>query len=626
MADTINQEVLLYDESGNKFYPKTNAGSIITTNKGTNDAYLTQQQFNDNINSKLTSNAELCKINNTVIKYGIDNTLAVGTGGSDGSSGVTLGGGLSDLNNNLSKPSQAGYLYYDGSKYTWSSISTGNTGSTELSALTISDNNNNNLSYQGNAQKYLKFGDGIQGILDTTNNSNDTLKISTVAGSFNGFQFFQTSSAAQYKKWNMGTDGYYMLQGGNGIELKIENDKLTINATGSTTGGTSGTTGTLSNALTIGDDSTHISFNGSVTQTIKFGNGFSVTSSNNTLTISTTTSGTGSTTTDLSGYLQTNNLLSTLEDKLKGRKIWGQDFNKLFDTNSSNINGNIYMQGTDDKSSIDISIYMDGTSSDNKDGTQVFKRHDNELIIGSGLAKKSNSNTCISTQTTSIKTYKSDDETYDYTFTAANFDIGTNNIRLGSAETDEALIYWDMDNHCVRIKGSLCADGGITAFGVNSAKTSTSNFDFGVISALEIRLGGDIVAGGHSLYDFKNEQLTLQRTSSASAICKLQLTTSGSADVTSTGCSIYTEADVDSSTTTSDTKNNLSIFAGPKGTLYLGDTSQTGQQGINITNAGVVTLCVGQEGSNLKIDHNGTTYKFNLQKAIELGILTKVTN
>lgn len=621
MADTINQEVLLFDESGNKFYPKTNAGSIITTNKGTDDAYLTQQKFNDNINSKLTSNAELCKINNTVIKYGINNTLAVGTGGSDGSSGVTLSAGLSDLNTGLPITPSTGYLYYNGSNYTWSSISTGNTGSTTLSALSISDNNNNNLSYSGNAQKYLKFGDGIQGTLTTTTNSNDTLKISTVAGSFNGFQFFQTSSAAQYKKWNMGTDGYYMLQGGNGIELEIEDDKLTINATGSTTGGTSGTTGTLSNKLTIGNDSTQITFDGSVAQTIKFGNGFSVSGSGNALTITTTsTSGTTGSTSDITS----SNLLDALKNKLSTQTIWGQKAANLFTTNGS-INGNIYMQGTDDKSSIDISIYMDGTSSDNKDGTQVFKRHDNELIIGSGLANTSNSNTCISTQTTSIKTYKSNDETYNYTFTAANFDIGTNNIRLGSAETDEALIYWDTDNRCVRIKGSLCADGGITAFGVNSAETSTSNFDFGVISASEIHLGGDIVAGGHSLYDFKNEQLTLQRTDandSSSAICKLQLTTSGSADVTSTGCAIYTEANVDGTTTTSDTKNNLSIFAGPKGTLYLGDTSQTGQQGINITNAGVVTLCVGQEGCNLKINQDGTSYKFNLQKAKDLGILT----
>ena len=619
MADTINQKVLLYDESGNQFYPKTNAGSIITANKGTNGAYLTQQLFNDSIDTKLTSEAELCRINNTVIKYGINNTLDVGTGGSDGSSGVTLSDGLSDLNNNLSKPLQAGYLYYDGISYTWSSISTGNTGSTTLSALTISDNNNNNLSYQGNAQKYLKFGDGIQGTLTTTTNSDDTLKISTVAGSFKGFQYFQTSSATDYQSWNMGTDGYYMLQGGNGIELKIESDKLTINATGSTTGGTSGTTGTLSNTLTIGNDSTKIMFDGSVTQTIKFGDGFSVSESGNALTITTTsTSGTTGSTSDITS----SNLLDTLKNKLSTQTIWGQKAENLFTTNGS-INGNIYMQGTDDKSSIDISICMDGTSSDNKDGTQVFKRHDNELIIGSGLANESNSNTCISTQTTSIKTYKSDDETYDYTFTAANFDIGTNNIRLGTSSNDEALIYWDKDNQCVRVKGSLCADGGITAFGVNSAKTSTSNFDFGVISASEIRLGGDIVAGAYSLYNYKEEQLTLQRTSSSSAICKLQLTTSGSAEVNSTGCSIYTDVD---SSTTSDAENNLSIFAGPKGTLYLGDTSQTGQQGINITNAGVVTLCVGQEGSNLKINQNGTVYSFNLEEAKSLGILTKVTN
>ena len=621
MADTINQEVLLYDESGNQFYPKTNAGSIITTNKATNSAYLTQQQFNDSIGQKLESNAVLCQINGTSIKYGIDNTLAVGTGGSGGSSGVTLGEGLSDLNNNLLKPSWAGYLYYNGSEYTWSSISTGNTGSTELSTLTISDNNNNELSYQGNAQKYLKFGDGIQGTLTTTTNSGDTLKISTVAGSFKGFQYFQTSSATDYQSWNMGTDGYYMLQGGDGIELKIKNDKLTINATGSTTGGTSGTTGTLSETLTIGNDSTHITFDGSVAQTIKFDEGFSVSESDNALIITTTsTSGTTGSTSDITS----DNLLGTLQSKLSTQTIWGQKAANLF-TLKGSINGNIYMQGTDDKSSIDISICMDGTSSTNEDGTQVFKRHDNELIIGSGLANKSNSNTCISTQTTSIKTYKSDDETYDYTFTAANFDIGTNNIRLGTSSNDEALIYWDKDNQCVRVKGSLCADGGITAFGVNSAKTSTSNFDFGVISASEIRLGGNIVAGGHSLYDYNNEQLTLQRTDangSSSAICKLQLTTSGSADVTSTGCSIYTDANVDGTTTTSNTKNNLSIFAGPKGTLYLGDSSQTGQQGINITNEGVVTLYVGYAGNNLKINQNGTSYQFNLQKAKDLGILT----
>lgn len=615
MADTINQKVLLYDESGNQFYPKTNAGSIITANKGTNGAYLTQQLFNDSIDTKLTSEAELCKINGTSIKYGINNPLDVGTGGSDGSSGVTLSSGLSDLNDNLPSSPSTGYLYYNGSGYSWNSISTGNTGSTTLSALTISDNNNNNLSYSGNAQKYLKFGDGIQGTLTTTTNSNDTLKISTVAGSFKGFFPYATSNAGQALSWNMGTDGYYMLQGGNGIELTVNDNKLTINATGSTTGGTSGTTGTLSKALTIGNDSTYISFDGSQPQTIKFGNGFSVNSENNTLTITpTSTSGSTGSTSDITP----DNLLDTLSNKLKGRKIWGQDFNKPF--NNTDINGNIYMQGVDSKSNIDISIYMDGTSSDNKNGTQVFKRHANELIIGSGLANTSNSNTCISTQTTSIKTYKSDDETYDYTFTAANFDIGTNNIRLGTSSDDEALIYWDKDNQCVRVKGSLCADGGITAFGVNSAKTSTSNFDFGVISASEIRLGGDIVAGAYSLYNYKEEQLTLQRTSSSSAICKLQLTTSGSAEVNSTGCSIYTDANVDSSTTTSDTKNNLSIFAGPKGTLYLGDTSQTNQQGINITNAGIVTVCVGSEGENLQINQNGTVYKFNFGKAKDLGI------
>lgn len=560
MADTINQNILLYDESGNKFYPKTNAASIITTNTGTNGAYLNQQEFNDSINTKLTSEATLCQINGTAIKYGVNNTLAVGTGGNEGSSGVTLGEGLSDLNNKLSKPSGAGYLYYSGSGYSWTSISTtgSTTGSTTLSTLTISDNNDHSLSYQGNAQKYLKFGGGIQGALSTTTNTNDTLTISTVAGSFKGFQYFQTSSATQYNTWNMGTDGYYMLQGGTGIELQVKDNKLTITATGSNTG-TGGSTGSTSG-------------------------------------------------------ITSDNLLSTLQDKLEGRKIWGQDFTKLF--NDSNINGNIYMQGVDSNGSIDISIYMDGTSGT----TQVFKRHDNELIIGSGLANTTNSSTCIATQTTSIKTYKADDETYDYTFTAANFDIGTNNIRLGTAETDEALIYWDTENHCVRIRGSLCADGGITAFGVNSASTSTSEFHFGDIYTSNIYLRGSIVRGAYSLYDYTNEKLTLQRSNAndtTRAICKLELTTSND-----TGCSIYTDANVDS-TTTSDTKNNLAIYAGSKGTLYLGDMSQTNQKGINITDTGVVTLCVGQDGDYLNINQNGTNYKFNVEKAKGLGILTE---
>lgn len=531
MANTTNQKVQLYDESGSQIYPKTDATSVMTTNTDTNNTCLDQQQFNNNISDevtslakKLTRNEELCTINGISIKYNSANTLPIGTntGGGSGSSGSgTSGSSVLDI------------PLYDSEGY----------------SATVSVTS---------GKVALVAGDGVT-LEKTTKTDSDNVTIPAIKISSSG--------------------------GGSGDSFS----------------------GTTSYPLTIYKGSTGtdcITFNGSTARYLRFGDGLSVSESGLGYIISASGGGSGSSGTTTSSTVYWRNIQdkpSTLSDygisshdtlfdsKYLGasanaasatklataRTIWGQSFN-----GTANITGDMTSVGNITFSSQAPVIKWTNSNTQICDG--YMDLYATTPYIDFHYNKSDNDY--------SARLIASADNQLEL---VTNSGTGTFNFNSNKLKIGNGTLEWDSTNSCFKINGSVYATGGITTLGVSNPSTTTNNVDFtfgSITTSKTATIGTDLTVKGNLTvgklsYDAENELLS------------------------------FGNLDIDSNNITT-TKGNLSITTASDAVLTLGLYSNIQCE------KSVTTISVGSSGSDLHFLANTTTYKLNLSKAIDLGVLT----
>lgn len=268
------------------------------------------------------------------------------------------------------------------------------------------------------------------------------------------------------------------------------------------------------------------------------------------------------------------------------RTIWGQSFN-----GTSNINGNLYMGSAGGGS---IQLWM---NNDN-----ILDRANNTLHIGYGLKQLPNGEISLDANVTKIFT---DNYSKHYDFKSNVFDVNSNQIHFGS-ETNGGKISWDSANNAFKIEGNIYATGGITALGVSNNATTSNNVDFTFKSVTisdnnqnKVQLTGE----GLTFYDqniinayYKKDSIGLYD-SANDACCKIF----GFAN---------SEFVFDPDAYGVIIKFNTAIEC------YTDENTLT--VGNNSTNGHIVFSA----GSTMTFNHNNKNYSFNVDKAIEQGILT----
>jgi hypothetical protein len=174
-----------------------------------------------------------------------------------------------------------------------------------------------------------------------------------------------------------------------------------------------------------------------------------------------------------------------------------------------------------------------------------------------------------------------------------NSGTGTFNFNSNKLKIGNGTLEWDSTNSCFKINGSVYATGGITTLGVSNSSTTTNNVDFtfgSITTSKTATIGTDLTVRGNLTvgklgYDAENELLS------------------------------FGNLDIDSNSITT-TKGKLSIATASDAVLVLGLYSNIQCE------KSVTTISVGSSGSDLHFLANTTTYKLNLSKAIELGVLT----
>lgn len=587
MANTTNQKVQLYDESGSQIYPKTDATSVMTTNTDTNNTCLDQQQFNNNISDevtslakKLTRNEELCTINGISIKYNSANTLPIGTntGGDSGSSGSgTSGSSVLDI------------PLYDSDDYSATvSVTSGKVALVAGDGVTL--------------EKTTKT--------DSDNGTIPAIKISSSGGgsgdSFGGttsypLTIYKGSTGTDCITFNGSTARY--LRFGDGLSVEESGLGYIISASGGGSGSIS-VSGTDSSGGASYFSGTKIRFQitsgisvVSVTKDPKdTTNGVLVnipysssSSSGGTTTSSTvywsniqnkpsTLSGYGISSSDTlfdSKYLGASANAASATKLATARTIWGQSFN-----GTANITGDMTSVGNITFSSQAPVIKWTNSNTQICDG--YMDLYATTPYIDFHYNKSSNDY--------SARLIASADNQLEL---VTNSGTGTFNFNSNKLKIGNGTLEWDSTNSCFKINGSVYATGGITTLGVSNSSTTTNNVDFtfgSITTSKTATIGTDLTVRGNLTvgklgYDAENELLS------------------------------FGNLDIDSNSITT-TKGKLSIATASDAVLVLGLYSNIQCE------KSVTTISVGSSGSDLHFLANTTTYKLNLSKAIELGVLT----
>ena len=290
----------------------------------------------------------------------------------------------------------------------------------------------------------------------------------------------------------------------------------------------------------------------------------------------------------LSSYVQGTkvNNATNADRLLNSRTIWGQSFN-----GTSNINGNLYMGSAGGGS---IQLYM---NNDN-----MLDRTDNTLHIGYGLKELSDGVIYLDAYATKVYT---DNMSKHYDFKSNVFDVNSNQIHFGS-ETNGGKISWDAANNAFKIEGNVYATGGITALGVSNNATTSNNVDFTFRSVTingthqnKVQLTDDgLVFYNQNIINtyYKNNSIGLYD-SANDACCKI-FGFNDSELTFDPGNYAYNIV----------FNNGLSCYT-DENTLNVGSN----------TNIGYIVF---SSGSTMTFNHNNKNYSFNVDKAIEQGILT----
>ena len=507
--------------------------------------------------------------------YATGNITAFGVGTTnDGESGVILSPVMTAINNQLGNTTSntPQFLYWDGSKYTWKNESEISGGS---GSIQVAKEANQGESESWVSATKLRFV-GITGTKPTiTTNSNKgcvDVGIPTGGGSgsssrINKIKLFN-SGGSSFETIDLGTADTIGFMAGNNVSLealfKEYTNVIKISATGSS-GGSGGST------------STSVSWE-------------NVTNKPSAFTPSSHTHST-SDINGLSNYVQgvtVNN--ATNADRAtqlaNSRTIWGQRFN-----GTSDINGNLSL-GTAGGGSIQLRM---------NDGN-MLNRTNNALHIGYGLKESSNGEIDLDAYVTKVYT---DNMSKHYDFKSNVFDVNSNQIHFGS-ETNGGTLSWDSENKCFKIDGSVYATGGITALGVSNNATTSNNVDSTFRSVTipgnrqnKVQLTDEgLVFYNHdvTIAYYKNNSIGLY--DSVNDAC----------------CKIFGFAD---SMLTFDPGNYAYNIV-----FNNGLSCYTDENTLNVGSNGNIGYIHFYSGSTMTFNHNNKNYSFNVDKAIEQGILT----
>ena len=232
----------------------------------------------------------------------------------------------------------------------------------------------------------------------------------------------------------------------------------------------------------------------------------------------------------------------------------------------------------------------------------MLDRTDNTLHIGYGLKESSDGVIYLDAYATKVYT---DNMSKHYDFKSNVFDVNSNQIHFGS-ETNGGKIYWDSDNNAFKIEGNVYATGGITALGVSNNATTSNNVDFTFRS---VTINGTnqnkvkLIDEGLVFYTqniinayYKKDSIGLYD-SANNACCKIFGFTNSKFvfDPDRYNVVIRFNTAIECSTN--------------ENTLIVGNNSING-------------YIVFSAGSTMTFNHNNKNYSFNVDKAIEQGILT----
>lgn len=442
----------------------------------------------------LDENGDLCFNGNLYATGGIT-ALGSGGGTSGGSGGSTTGTlYVGSTSNNLGfDGSKNMNLYFgDGLKVEKSdnqitvSATGGGTGGSLKLLEVINKNSSTYFAYNGETAYRLRFGDGLNMVLDVDE------YVVTATGGSGSIQVAQTPEySGESESWVSATKLRFVGITGTKPTIRTNSEKSCVDV-GIPVGSGSGSSGTTSGKLRFYKDSSEESWNGESDFKIIFGSGLNVTwDSHSQITLSANGGSNGGSsggsvswenvtnkprsftpsshthsTSDISGlssYVQgttVNN--ATNADKAtqlaNPRTIWGQSFN-----GTDNINGSLFM-GTAGGNS--IQLWMN-------DGN-MLDRTNNVLHIGYGLKESSDGEIWLDAYATRVYT---DNMTKYYDFKGNVFDVNSNQIHFGS-EANGGTLSWDSANKCFKINGSVYATGGITALGASNSATTSNNVDF----------------------------------------------------------------------------------------------------------------------------------------------------
>ena len=612
-------------------------GQNINNNKVDGNIVITKGSHSFTI--ELDDNGNL-KFNGNIYATGGITALGVGTT-TGGGSGVSLGTLLTKLNSENPFPTDNGQvLTYDGTNFVWKTP-TGSGGSTnggiriKRNGSTLKDSNGNVLSCTSINFKYGKNWNSTPILINSDNEI--SVDLSVVANNGNG-----SSSSSNYPltiyNGSSGND-YITYDGSSSAYLKFKSgfsiSKVGLGYEISVSGGGSGSSGTTSGRLRFYKDSSEKSWNGESDFNIIFGSGLNVTwDSNSQITLSATGGSGGSSTggsVDLSSYLTKTEASTTyaakththstssitgFEDAVKVIKVnnaakadkanelnsavtlWGNYFygsnNIGTSTNYADLQyvRNIYTGNTFD-------IY----SINNNGGYSVLGVNET-LNVSVAYGYRSNENAILSLFGNKTKIY-TNGQNYHFDFVRNVFDVNSNQIHFGS-ETNGGKISWDAANNAFKIEGNVYATGGITALGVSNNATTSNNVDFTFRSVTingtnrnKVQLTDDgLVFYNQDIINayYKKDSIGLYD-SANDACCKIF----GFADG-----ELTFDPNVDSFTI----KFNQAIECiTDENTLIVGNNSINGH---------IVFL----SGSTMTFNHNNKNYSFNVDKAIEQGILT----
>lgn len=395
----------------------------------------------------LDENGDLCFNGNL---YATGGVTALGSGGgtSGGSGGSTTG--------TLYVGSTSNNLGFDGSKnmnlsfgdglkveksdnqITVSATGGGTGGSLKLLEV-INKNSSTYFAYNGETAYRLRFGDGLNMVLDVDE------YVVTATGGSGGSGSIQVAQTPEYsgesESWVSATKLRFVGITGTKPTIRTNSEKSCVDV-GIPVGSGSGSSG------------------GSVSWS-------DVTNKPSTFTPSSHTHST-SDISGLSSYVQGTKVSNADKaDRLTNPvTLWGNSFagNNSIGTSSSHADlryvKNIYADSTFDIEANDNSLLKVDSN--------------NKIYIGFGYKINTKASLLLFGNETTIFTQGDD---YRYDFKNNVFDVNTNIIHFGY-KTNGGKISWDANNNAFRLEGNVYATGGITALGVSNSATTSNNVDF----------------------------------------------------------------------------------------------------------------------------------------------------